>query len=146
MRSRLSVWFVVVVGCLFGAVVASRAAEDQRPSPSERIRALEQKVLRLERRLAEHETLIVRLYEKLPKLSAKPAGRSATRPGPEPPPEHSPWTKLRAGMSSREVTRLLGDPTTLTRSGRFATWHYETPAGLGTIWFDNFTVLRWREP
>lgn len=145
MISRSSTWLVGIVGCSLGLAVVSRAADEKRPSAAERIAALEKKVAQLERRLLEHETLIVRLYEKLPKLATKTSG-ATTRPGKPRAESANPWRELRAGMSSREVTRLLGDPTSLTRSGRFATWHYETPAGLGTIWFDNWTVLRWREP
>ena len=103
---------------------------DAQESVETKVRALEETVQLLERRVA---FLEAEIREQSAPASV-PAGKGN-------------WRKLRNGMSEGEVESLLGSPSKVNANQAFFIWYYDYPSG-GDVRFDGRSrkVEAWSEP
>jgi hypothetical protein len=96
-----------------------------------RVQKLEETIQALERRVAS-------LEEALRERHASPNTNS----------DNASWRKLRKGMSTADVEKLLGSPSKIIEFGSFASWFYDSSSGHGTVRFGGKSrVLEsWTEP
>jgi hypothetical protein len=108
-------------------LLAPMQAFAQESSIESKVRALEDTVQLLERRMA---SLEAELREQSAPASI-PSGKEN-------------WRKLEKGMSEADVERLLGSPSKIDAYGPMTIWHY----GGGSVRFDgdSRTVNAWFEP
>lgn len=147
------------------AISYAMAADSPSETVEQRLRALEAKVIDLERRLEVSESSRTMPASVEPASAAAPAAESAparAMPPPLPatrsgaaaaqtiasPPSQAPaqWHALKRGMSWSQVIELLGKPGKKRVSPMAETWYYPDSDG-GTIEFDrDGRVSGWSEP
>jgi outer membrane protein assembly factor BamE (lipoprotein component of BamABCDE complex) len=96
-----------------------------------RVQKLEEVIQALERRVAS-------LEQQLQKRDASSNANSA----------NADWRKLKHGMSTADVEKILGSPSKVKEYGSFATWSYNSSSGYGTVRFrgNPRTLESWSEP
>ena len=130
-------WFALVFACMAGPATGVAWADD-----AARISFLESEIQRLRNQLDEQNRRIERLEAALAQRGVTVPGRPAERRAETtaaakkaagPLPWHTPanWERVVRGMTQAEVTKVLGEPTTVQAVDNYKTLFYSgvTPEG-----------------
>lgn len=144
MRFRMGLVAIVILG------IGGLAVADGEPTVEQRLKALEQRVIELERRLdaAPAAPAAPAAAVAAPAPAAAPAA-ATSRPvaaAPAAPPALADWQALRKGMTWSQVSAVLGKPGKKRIGVMSEIWFYPDADG-GSVEFDrDGRVSGWNEP
>ncbi len=138
----------VLVGLAIWAASAAALADGE-PTVEQRLEALEQRVIELERRLDAPEAASAPAAPARPPAAARSAAAAsaatAAEPAPTAPPTAADWQALRKGMTWSQVAAVLGKPGKKRIGVMSEIWFYPDADG-GSVEFDrDGRVSGWSE-